>query len=32
LEEVDLLQRMPAYRDYLARVPRFVPRFRTAGA
>jgi protein-S-isoprenylcysteine O-methyltransferase Ste14 len=27
LEEVDLMQRMPAYRDYLARVPRFVPRF-----
>jgi protein-S-isoprenylcysteine O-methyltransferase Ste14 len=29
LEEVDLLQRMPAYRRYLARVPRFMPRFRT---
>ena len=29
LEEVDLLQRMPAYREYLARVPRFIPRFRT---
>ncbi|MBZ5534728.1 MAG: hypothetical protein LAO31_02140 [Acidobacteriia bacterium] len=29
LEEVDLLQRMPAYREYLARVPRFMPRFRT---
>jgi protein-S-isoprenylcysteine O-methyltransferase Ste14 len=29
LEEVDLLQRMPAYRGYLARVPRFMPRFRT---
>jgi protein-S-isoprenylcysteine O-methyltransferase Ste14 len=28
LEEVDLLQRMPAYRDYLTRVPRFIPRFR----
>ena len=32
LEEVDLLQRMPAYRDYLARVPRFLPRIRTRGA
>lgn len=29
LEEVDLLQRMPAYREYLARVPRFMPRVRT---
>ena len=29
LEEVDLLQRMPAYRGYLARVPAFLPRFRT---
>lgn len=29
LEEVDLLQRMPAYREYLARVPRFVPRLRS---
>ena len=29
LEEVDLLQRMPAYRGYLARVPRFIPHFRT---
>jgi len=29
LEEVDLLQRMPKYRGYLARVPRFLPRFRT---
>jgi protein-S-isoprenylcysteine O-methyltransferase Ste14 len=28
LEEADLLQRMPAYREYLARVPRFIPRFR----
>ena len=27
LEEVDLLQRMPAYRDYLRRVPRFMPRW-----
>jgi protein-S-isoprenylcysteine O-methyltransferase Ste14 len=30
LEEADLLQRMPAYRAYLARVPRFIPRFRRA--
>lgn len=28
LEEVDLLERMPAYRDYLGRVPRFIPRRR----
>lgn len=26
LEEYDLLQRMPAYRGYMARVPRFIPR------
>jgi protein-S-isoprenylcysteine O-methyltransferase Ste14 len=26
LEEVDLLQRMPAYREYMNRVPRFFPR------
>jgi protein-S-isoprenylcysteine O-methyltransferase Ste14 len=25
LEEHDLLQRMPAYRDYMQRVPRFIP-------
>lgn len=25
LEEVDLLQRLPGYRVYMARVPRFVP-------
>jgi protein-S-isoprenylcysteine O-methyltransferase Ste14 len=25
LEELDLLQRMPAYREYMRRVPRFVP-------
>jgi protein-S-isoprenylcysteine O-methyltransferase Ste14 len=25
LEELDLLQRMPAYREYMERVPRFVP-------
>jgi protein-S-isoprenylcysteine O-methyltransferase Ste14 len=27
LEEQDLLQRLPGYREYLQRVPRFVPRF-----
>jgi protein-S-isoprenylcysteine O-methyltransferase Ste14 len=27
LEERDLLQRMPAYREYMKRVPRFLPRF-----
>ena len=26
LEEIDLLQRMPEYRDYMERVPRFIPR------
>jgi protein-S-isoprenylcysteine O-methyltransferase Ste14 len=25
-EEVDLLQRLPAYREYMNRVPRFLPR------
>jgi protein-S-isoprenylcysteine O-methyltransferase Ste14 len=25
LEELDLLQRLPAYREYMERVPRFVP-------
>jgi protein-S-isoprenylcysteine O-methyltransferase Ste14 len=25
LEEVDLVQRMPAYREYMRRVPRFLP-------
>jgi protein-S-isoprenylcysteine O-methyltransferase Ste14 len=25
LEEIDLLQRMPAYREYMQRVPRFLP-------
>lgn len=25
LEEIDLLQRMPAYRHYMARVPRLIP-------
>ncbi len=28
LEEVDLLQRMPAYREYMTLVPRFLPRIR----
>jgi protein-S-isoprenylcysteine O-methyltransferase Ste14 len=28
LEERDLLQRLPAYRAYMTRVPRFVPRLR----
>lgn len=27
LEEIDLVQRLPAYRDYMKAVPRFVPRF-----
>ncbi len=32
LEERDLLQRMPAYSEYMNRVPRFLPRFgRAAG-
>jgi protein-S-isoprenylcysteine O-methyltransferase Ste14 len=26
LEEIDLLHRMPAYREYMQRVPRFFPR------
>lgn len=26
LEEIDLCRRIPAYRDYMQRVPRFVPR------
>jgi protein-S-isoprenylcysteine O-methyltransferase Ste14 len=28
LEERDLLQRLPDYREYMNRVPRFLPRFR----
>jgi protein-S-isoprenylcysteine O-methyltransferase Ste14 len=28
LEELDLVQRLPAYREYMELVPRFVPRFR----
>lgn len=31
LEELDLVQRLPAYRAYLTRVPRFVPRLRRGG-
>lgn len=27
LEEIDLLQRLPAYREYMNEVPRFIPRF-----
>ncbi len=27
LEERDLLERMPGYRDYMERVPRFIPHF-----
>jgi len=28
LEEIDLLQRLPGYREYMKEVPRFFPRFR----
>jgi protein-S-isoprenylcysteine O-methyltransferase Ste14 len=28
LEEIDLLERLPVYRDYMNAVPRFFPRFR----
>ncbi len=28
LEEIDLLRRMPDYKDYMKQVPRFLPRFR----
>ena len=28
LEEIDLLQRLPAYRKYMEEVPRFIPRLR----
>ena len=27
-EEIDLLERLPGYRDYMNTVPRFLPRFR----
>jgi protein-S-isoprenylcysteine O-methyltransferase Ste14 len=29
-EELDLVERIPPYRDYMRRVPRFLPRFRRA--
>jgi methanethiol S-methyltransferase len=28
LEEMDLVQRMPAYQEYMQQVPRFVPKFK----
>jgi len=28
LEEMDLLERLPAYKDYMQRVPRFIPKLR----
>jgi protein-S-isoprenylcysteine O-methyltransferase Ste14 len=28
LEELDIVQRLPAYREYMEQVPRFVPRLR----
>jgi protein-S-isoprenylcysteine O-methyltransferase Ste14 len=31
LEEIDLLQRLPAYRQYMKEVPRFIPRLRKGG-
>jgi len=31
LEEMDLVERIPPYRAYMQRVPRFVPRFRNRG-
>ena len=31
LEEIDLLQRLPAYKQYMEEVPRLVPRFRKSG-
>jgi protein-S-isoprenylcysteine O-methyltransferase Ste14 len=31
LEEIDLVQRLPPYRAYMGRVPRFVPRSRRRG-
>jgi len=31
LEEIDLLQRLPAYQDYMQRVPRFIPKFKRSG-
>lgn len=32
LEEIDLLQRLPAYKEYMAEVPRFTPRLRAQRA
>lgn len=32
LEEIDLLQRLPAYRQYMKEVPRFIPRLQRRGA
>jgi len=32
LEEADLLQRLPPYREYMRRVPRFMPRVRARRA
>jgi protein-S-isoprenylcysteine O-methyltransferase Ste14 len=31
LEELDLVERIPAYRDYVQRVPRFFPRLQRRG-
>jgi protein-S-isoprenylcysteine O-methyltransferase Ste14 len=31
LEEMDLVERIPAYGEYMRRVPRFFPRFKKAG-
>ncbi|MDI6772313.1 MAG: isoprenylcysteine carboxylmethyltransferase family protein [bacterium] len=28
LEELDLVQRLPAYREYMTQIPRFIPRLR----
>ena len=28
LEEMDLVERLPAYKEYMQQVPRFVPRLR----
>ena len=28
LEEMDLVERLPTYKDYMQRVPRFMPRIR----
>ena len=28
LEEIDLVERLPVYRDYMQQVPRFVPKFK----